>query len=193
MTTGAPTPPSPSRPRPGRLRRVLPLALAGWFVVEIWLLTLVAGAAGGFTVFLLLVAGAVLGGVVIKAAGRRAFRNLTEAVQQAQNGTPPTAPRAGEGSGLVMLAGLLLIVPGLISDALGLLLLLPPVRGFLGRRAERALERRMRAAAPGSLGDVFQQARTRGPGGKVVQGEVVRDEEPAPGPGTREHRPPLTP
>ncbi|MFF2024662.1 FxsA family membrane protein [Streptomyces sp. NPDC058171] len=191
MTTGVPTPPRPSRSRPGKLRRIIPLALVAWFVLEIWLLTLVAGAAGGFAVLLLLVAGAVLGGVVIKAAGRRAFKNLSEAVQQAQDGVLPQSPRPGEGSGLVMLAGLFLIVPGMISDAVGLLLLLPPVRGFIGRRTERALERRMAATPPGSLGDAFQQARMRRPDGKVVQGEVIRDREPAPeqeGP-----RPPLTP
>ncbi|MFD5553374.1 FxsA family membrane protein [Streptomyces sp. NPDC127068] len=193
MTTGVPTPPRPTRSRPGKLRRIIPLAFVAWFVLEIWLLTLVADAAGGFTVLLLLVAGAVLGGVVIKAAGRRAFKNLSAAVQQAQDGALPQSPRPGEGSGLVMLAGLFLIVPGMISDAVGLLLLLPPVRGLIGRRTERALERRMAAAGGGDgfLGDAFQQARMRRPDGKVVPGEVIRDREPAPeqdGP-----RPPLTP
>jgi UPF0716 protein FxsA len=191
MTTGVPTPPRPSRSRPGKLRRIIPLALVAWFVLEIWLLTLVADAAGGFTVLLLLVAGAVLGGVVIKAAGRRAFKNLSEAVQQAQNGALPQAPRAGEGSGLVMLAGLFLLIPGVVSDAAGLLLLLPPVRKLIGRRTERALERRMAATPPGSLGDAFQQARMHRPDGKVVPGEVIRDREPAPEPDGP--RPPLTP
>ncbi len=34
----------------------------------------------------------------------------------------------------------------------------------------------MRAASPGSLQDAFQQARVRRPDGKVVQGEVVRED-----------------
>ena len=38
------------------------------------------------------------------------------------------------------------------------------------------VERRPRAA-PGSLGDAFQQARIHRPDGKVVQGEVIRDEQ----------------
>ncbi|MFD5647229.1 FxsA family protein, partial [Streptomyces anulatus] len=54
MTTG--TPP-PTRPRRSRARRFLPLALAAWLVLEIWLLTLVASAAGGLVVLLILVAG----------------------------------------------------------------------------------------------------------------------------------------
>ncbi|MFD4830065.1 FxsA family membrane protein [Streptomyces uncialis] len=194
MTTGAPNPPYPTRPRPSKVRRFLPLALVAWLVLEIWLLTVVADAAGGFTVFLLLVGAIVLGGVVIKAAGRRAFKNLSEAVQQAQSGVmPPEGGRSGEGNGLVMLAGLLLIIPGLVTDALGLLLLVPPVRKAVSRRGERALERRMRAASPGTLGDAFQQARMRRPDGKVVPGEVIHDtadprREPNPG-----QNPPLTP
>ncbi|MFF2851201.1 FxsA family membrane protein [Streptomyces sp. NPDC058001] len=199
MTTGAPNPPNqpyqpPSaRPRPSRLRRFLPLGLAAWLVLEIWLLILVAEAAGGFTVFLLLLAGVVCGAVVMKSAGRRAFRNLSEALQKAQRGENPETGARSEGNGLVMLAGLLLIIPGMISDAVGLLLLVPPVRKALSRYSEKALERRMRAASPGSLGDAFQQARIHRPDGKVVQGEVIRDDEPSgPRPPTGP-RPPLQP
>jgi Protein affecting phage T7 exclusion by the F plasmid len=132
MTTGAPTPAYPARPRRSRLRTYLPLGIAVWLVLEIWLLTVVAGAASGFAVFLLLVAGFVLGSVVIKRAGRRAFRNLTETLQQQQSGVPPRAG-GGEGNGLMMLGGLLLMIPGLISDTLGLLLLIPPVQKALSR------------------------------------------------------------
>ncbi|MFF2702930.1 FxsA family membrane protein [Streptomyces cyaneofuscatus] len=203
MTTG--TPP-PTRPRRSRARRFLPLALAAWLVLEIWLLTVVASAAGGLTVLLLLVAGAVLGTVVIKRAGRRAFKNLTETLQQmpgqpgATEAPQVTGGQASQGNGLLMLGGLLLLIPGLISDAAGLLLLIPPVRTAISRRAERSLERRMRAASPGSLSDAFQQARMHRPDGKVVQGEVIREDGTQPpsrpsGPDDdpRGPRPPLTP
>ncbi|AEY88131.1 hypothetical protein SHJG_2857 [Streptomyces hygroscopicus subsp. jinggangensis 5008] len=182
MTTGAPTSPYTARRRRSRLRRYLPLGLAAWLVLEIWLLTMVAGAAGGLTVFLLLVAGLVAGSVVIKRAGRRAFRSLNEALRQGGS------PARGGGNGLTMLGGLLLMIPGLVSDAAGLLLLLPPVQKAVSRFAENALERSLRKAAPGSLGDAFQQVRIHRPDGKVVQGEVIREDRPEP----REHRPPLT-
>jgi UPF0716 protein FxsA len=185
MTTGTPPPTAPTTARKrSRARTFVPLGIAAWLVLEIWLLTLVAGAAGGLTVFLLLVGGVVLGGAVIKRAGRRAFRNLSETIQrQQQSGGAPDPSeqqgRKGSGNGFVMLGGLLLILPGLISDALGLLVLLPPVRRTLARYAEKSLERRMNAVQqPGSLGDVFQQARMHRPDGKVVQGEVVRDDTP---------------
>ncbi|MFD8430668.1 FxsA family protein [Streptomyces sp. ARC32] len=190
MTTGAQTPRSPARPPRSRLRTFLPLGVAAWLVLEIWLLVLVAGASSGFLVFLLLVAGVVLGSVVIKAAGRRAFRNLTETLNQQQSGTPPEAARPNsEGNGLMMLGGLLLILPGLISDALGLLMLLPPVQKAVSRYAQRTVERKLRAAGPGTLGDAFRQARMHRPDGKVVQGEVIRDD---PDDTPQDPRPPLT-
>lgn len=138
----------------------------------------------------------VLGVVVIKRAGRRAFKNLTETFQQAQQGVPPTPQQPGGGNGLTMLAGLLLIMPGLLSDAAGLLLLLPPVRALVSRRAARSLERKMASAPTGSFGDALQQARIHYPDGKVVpgeviQGEVVREDRQQ-GPDTG-YRPPLTP
>lgn len=191
MTTGIST--APRRRSP--VRTFLPLAVAAWLILEIWLLSLVASQAGGLAVAALLAGAMVLGVVVIKRAGRRAFKNLTETFQ-AQQGVPPTPQQPGGGNGLTMLAGLLLIMPGLLSDAAGLLLLLPPVRALVSRRAARSLERKMASAPAGSFGDAFQQARIHYPDGKVVpgeviQGEVVREDRQQ-GPDTG-YRPPLTP
>ncbi|AJP01060.1 membrane protein [Streptomyces cyaneogriseus subsp. noncyanogenus] len=188
MTTGAQTPSYPARPRRSRLRTFLPLGIAAWLVLEVWLLSVVAGASSGLVVFLLLIAGFVLGSVVIKRAGRRALRNLTETLQQQPGATPPAARPDSEGNGLMMLGGVLLMIPGLISDTAGVLLLLPPVQKAARRTAERTVERRLRQAGPGTLGDAFRQARMRRPDGKVVQGEVVRDE---PGAAPSEQYPPL--
>ncbi|MFD9609497.1 FxsA family membrane protein [Streptomyces sp. NPDC059083] len=197
MTTGAPPPLAPKR---SRARTFLPLGIAVWLVLEIWLLTVVANAAGGLTVLALLIGGAVLGATVVKRAGRRAFRNLGSTFQQAQaaaqgGAAPSAADRAGadDRNGFLMLGGLLLIIPGLISDAAGLLLLVPQVRSFLGRYAEKAVERRMSAAPPGSLQDAFQQARMHRPDGKVVPGEVIREEAPQGPHRADEPRPPLMP
>ncbi|WP_330176835.1 FxsA family protein [Streptomyces sp. NBC_01498] len=202
MTTGAPP---PAAPRRSRARTFVPLGIALWLVLEIWLLTVVADATNALTVLALLIGAGVLGSVVVKRAGRRAFRNLTETLQQAQRQQQsPDAPTdtdenaKSSGNGFLMLGGLLIMLPGLISDAFGLVLLIPPVRSLLSRRVERSLERRMRAAGPGGLGDAFQQAqqaRMGRPDGKVVQGEVIRHDEPAPPRDSGEDgpRPPLTP
>ncbi|MFF4103819.1 FxsA family membrane protein [Streptomyces sp. NPDC001903] len=195
MTTGVPLSTAPRRRSRGRT--FLPLAVAAWLVLEIWLLSLVAGAAGGLTVAALLAGGIVLGAVVIKRAGRRAFKNLANTFQQAQQGQQPPQQAAkqqpGGGNGLTMLAGLLLMLPGLLSDVAGLLLLLPPVRAWTARRVTGSLERQMAAAPAGSFGDAFQQARIHYPDGKIVQGEVIREDEPQqPGPDAG-YRPPLAP
>ncbi|MDI3406557.1 FxsA family membrane protein [Streptomyces cavernicola] len=193
MTTGTPSPPFRPASR-SKLRRYVPLGIAAWMVLEIWLLTQVASAWGGFTVFLLLTAGLVLGGVVIKRAGRRAFKGWTEQLQQVQRGEMPERSERAGGNALTMIAGLLLMLPGLVSDGLGLLLLLPPVRGLLTKRVERSMERRIRKAGPGTFENAFQQARIHRPDGKVVQGEVIRDDAPSAPEEPRDQgpRPPLT-
>ncbi|MFD9719589.1 FxsA family membrane protein [Streptomyces sp. NPDC059076] len=204
MTIGATPPTAPKR---SRARSFIPLALVAWLVLEIWLLTLVAAAAGGLTVLALLIAGGILGAAVIKRAGRRAFRNLSETIQRqqggpAQPGTPSDPGAKSDGNGFLMLGGLLIMLPGLISDVLGLVLLVPPVRSVLRRSVERSLERRVRAASPGTIGDAYQQTRIHRPDGKVVPGEVIREdagqqgtnsERPGPGDtGKSGPRPPLT-
>lgn len=168
------------RPRRSSPRSFAPLAVAAWVVLEIWILIAVADAAGGWVVLLLLAAGFVLGGIVVKRAGLRAWRRLAESVQAAggRNADPagPRRPDRG-GNALAMLGGVLIMTPGLLSDVAGLLCLFPPTAALIRRRTERSLERRMRGAAPGSLEDSLRQARIHRPDGKVVQGEVIREDE----------------
>jgi UPF0716 protein FxsA len=166
--------------------------VAVWLVLEIWLLILIAGAAGGWVVLLMLLAGVVCGGAVIRRAGRRAVRTLRQTLRAQQAGEPVEGDQRG-GGGLLIAAGMLLIIPGPVSDALGLLLLLPPLRGAISRAMERALQRRMGASVPGTWSDAFQQARMRRGGGHVVQGEVVRDDDWAEPDRQRGPRPPLAP
>ncbi|GAB2914605.1 FxsA family membrane protein [Streptomyces heilongjiangensis] len=198
MTTGASTPTTPTypaRPRRSRLRTFLPLGIAAWLVLEIWLLTVVASAAGGLAVFVLLLAGFLAGSAVVKRAGRRAFRSLTETLQQQQGGGGPAQPGAetgkNEGNGFLMLGGLLLMLPGIVSDVVGLVLLVPPVQKALGRYTERTFERKLREAGAGGLGEAYTQARIHRPDGKVVQGEVIRDEPAGGADEPRDARPPL--
>lgn len=192
------------------------MGIAAWMVLEIWLLTVVAGATSGLTVFLLLVAGVILGGYVVKRAGRRAWRNLTESLQTAgdpaASGSSASSDdagsagaksgrgkhgsgksgngKSGSGNTLPMAGGLLLMIPGLVSDALGLLCLFPPTGKLIQRRAEKLMTRRSgHGYAPGTFGDAFQQARMHRPDGKVVQGEVIREDEPS---SPRRQDPPLT-
>jgi UPF0716 protein FxsA len=157
---------------------VVPLVIAAWAVLEIWLLTVVAGVTSGLTVLLLLLAGFVLGAVAVKRAGRSAWRNLTASVTAQQAGRAPASPEAGGRTGLAMLGGLLVMIPGFISDAVALLLLFPPTRKLIGRVADRAAARAL--SSRGVPVDPFGPAAGAGgpasADGKVIQGEVVDKE-----------------
>ena len=200
MTTGTPSPYDPQRQeagsqqggeRPPRRRRpragsLIPLAVLAWAALEIWLLVQLAQAATGWAVLGALLAGFLLGSAVVKRAGRRAWQGLAANIQQVQDqlrdpaaaGTPGPEQHRRGGNGTAMLGGLLLMVPGLASDALGLLCLFPPTAALL-RRAGARMARR------GQLGETFQhthtaqeQVRIHRPDGRIVTGEVIRDDDP---------------
>ncbi|MFD5922319.1 FxsA family membrane protein [Kitasatospora sp. NPDC058201] len=171
---------TPARPAPrSKLRRVLPLVVTAWLVLEIWLLVQVGSWLGGLTVVLLLIAGAVIGGSLIKRAGLKA---LSAAIEQSRD---PQSQQAQTGASLTVLAGLLLIVPGFLSDALALTLLFPPTRVLWRAAGRRLADKALRSTS--SVGaDPFadamrlqEQLRIHRPDGKVIQGEVV---EPGSGP-----------
>ncbi|MGA5817893.1 FxsA family membrane protein [Kitasatospora sp. NPDC094028] len=185
---------TPTRPAPrGRLRRALPLLVTAWLVLEIWLLVQVGSWLGGFTVLLLLVAGGLIGGSLIKRAGAKA---LSAAIEQSRN---PQSQQPQTGTSLTVLAGLLLILPGFLSDLVALTLLFPPTRALWRAAGRRVAGKAMRAAGPVGA-DPFadamrlqEQLRIHRPDGKVIQGEVV---EPGAGPRDPQdpdagYRPPL--
>ncbi|WP_370221118.1 FxsA family membrane protein [Kitasatospora sp. MAP12-22] len=174
-------PQAPGRPvgRRSRLRRVVPLVVTVWLVLEIWLLVELASFTGWFTVLALLVASAALGGWLIKRAGLKAFRAARASFEQ---GAVPKPGAAETGTSMTVLAGLLLILPGILLDVVALTLLFPPTRALwrlVGRRvAGSALRVPPAAAAPGAspLADALrlqEQLRIHRPDGKVIQGEVV--------------------
>jgi UPF0716 protein FxsA len=161
--------------------------------IEIYVVTRVAHAIGLGPTLLLLVAGAVLGGYVMRRAGASWWRALRTRVTAA-DGTPVTGGRpdgrAAAQAGLLFLAGLLIFLPGFVSDAVGLLLLLPPVRAGLQAGVAAWFVRRFTAVSgPGGV-----RIWSRGPGtgdasgggviqGDVIRGDIVRDDEsggPAP-------------
>ena len=74
-----------------------------------------------------------------KREGLAAWRRFQAA---AQAGRVPTVEVAD--GAMVLLAGALLLTPGFLTDAAGVLLLLPPVRAGLRRMVPRLVRRRLR-------------------------------------------------
>ena len=112
-------------------------------VVELAVIfALVSTIGWGWTLLALLATFLVGWGVVAPMAGSHLIRRIG----QLRSG--PAGQRAAAGDGaLVSLGALLVLVPGLVSTALGLLLLIPPVRSAVGPGltaiAVRTLQRQM--------------------------------------------------
>ncbi|WP_328461368.1 FxsA family membrane protein [Streptomyces sp. NBC_00448] len=175
MTTNTSPPVRPQRQRRSRARTIVPIAIAVWVALEIWLLTVVAGATNWLVVFLCILAGFVLGAAAVKRAGRSAWQNLAASVNAQQQGVQPGPPQGGGRTGLAMLGGLLLIIPGFVSDAVALVLLIPQARAFIGRRVDRAILGRAVPMPPGGPAGGFG-----GPGGPGFGG----GDGPGGGPGS---------
>lgn len=92
-------------------------------LLEAMLLAKVAQLVGWGTTVLLVVATAMIGSMLLRRQGLATWMRLNQRMQQ---GEMPAAELV-EGV-LLLLGGVLLITPGFISDSLGLLLLLPPLR-----------------------------------------------------------------
>ena len=117
--------------------------------VELLLLLFAAGATGGWPVALWCLLTGIAGVAMIRLQGIVLLRRLSQSDQ-------PAMPAAALSGALFALAGLLLLVPGLLSDTLGLTLALPAVR----RRLTRWLPTRAPATAPAD--------------GTVIEGEYRR-------------------
>jgi UPF0716 protein FxsA len=138
-------------------------------VAEIVVFVLVAQWIGVALTILLVLASSLVGAWLLRNSGLRAWRGLREA---GLAGRPP-GPEVSQGL-LGLLSGLLLVVPGFLTDLVGLALLAPPLRRLAGRGAQRAAERRMSSAAAGT---VFGPRRVRvRPGGAPTDGEPIEGE-----------------
>ncbi|WP_327091977.1 FxsA family protein [Nonomuraea sp. NBC_01738] len=144
-------------------------------VLEIWLAFQVGAAIGGPATVALLAAGVVVGGWVVRREGRRAWRELNAALQA---GRMPERELAD--SGFVLAGGALLMVPGFLTDVLGLLFLVPFTRPLLRRLGSWFFAKRIKAMAGASpyanLGTPFQERAEQAPYKDVVHGEVIREE-----------------
>jgi UPF0716 protein FxsA len=94
-----------------------------WPVAELFVAIKVAEAIGVLLTVILLVAGWPVGIWLTKTQGRAAWRRLSAALTQTHPPRPPG--REVIDGALVLVGGILLIVPGFITDVLGLLLLAP--------------------------------------------------------------------
>lgn len=149
------------------------LAFVVLVILEVLAIRFVAARIGGGPTFLLIVATSLAGAWVVALEGRRRWQALAEAVQA---GRPPQREVA-DGI-LVLLGGLLLLLPGLVSDVLGLLLVLPFTRALARRVLLPMLSRHVLLNVSGPAGGGPRFGPGRGPRarGEVIEGHVIRDD-----------------
>ena len=128
-------------------------------IAAIWA---VGSAVGVLGTLGLLLAGAFLGSWLARREGAKAMRAFTAAARSGR----PAEKELTDGM-LVGLGGVLILVPGFVSDVLGLLLILPPSRAMARRLWLRRMEKRAVRFANQRRGPVM-----------VVDSEVVSPQEP---------------
>lgn len=139
------------------------LLLVIWPIAELVVVIKVAELVGIPLMLGLLLLGCVAGGLVLRYSGRTAWRRFQEAVR---SGRTPT--REVVDGALVVSAGTLLLVPGFITDAIGLFLLFPTralVRGLVTAYATSNIVVKAGTTAYGGASSAFQRrGRPRRPG-----------------------------
>ena len=148
------------------LRLAMVVAFIGVPLLEIYVLIQVGQVIGPWWTILLLIVASVLGTWLIRSEGGRAWRALTEALQ---TGRMP-ARELADGA-LILIGGTLMLTPGFVTDAVGVLLILPFTRPIARRLLSGVVARRLLGSGPVSgPGHTDRPGPTGGP---VVRGEVV--------------------
>ena len=133
-------------------------------LVEIYVLLEVGGVIGVLPTIALVVLTAVMGAGLIRAQG---LATLGRVQKELERGELPAV--AIIEAALLLVAGALLLTPGFVTDTIGFLILVPPLRR---RVIESFIARRLAAAgAPGQ----GRQGASGGP--RVIEGEYRREDD----------------
>ena len=161
-------------------RRWLPVLLVVLFVgvplLEIYVLIQIGQVIGVWWTILLLILASVVGSWLVKREGGRAWQALTTALQ---TGRMPHRELAD--GALILVGGTLMLTPGFVSDAVGMLLILPVTRPLARRVLAQAVARRLLGSGRPPSGQTSgppPDVRRPGPAGEgpVIRGEVVDDD-----------------
>jgi len=107
-----------------------------YLIVEVVAVWAVASAVGALWTILLLLAGAMVGSWLARREGGKAMRAVIAAAQSGRSGHQEITDGM-----LVALGGVLIFLPGFVTDLLGVAAMVPPTRTMLRRAWLRRLER----------------------------------------------------
>ncbi|TWP36891.1 FxsA family protein [Leekyejoonella antrihumi] len=162
------------RPRP-LWARLLLVGLLLVPVVEIVVIVLVAHLIGWWTLLLLIVF-SVAGGWLVRRQWSSTWTQLQDALQ---TGRMPA--RELTDTALLLVGGAFLMIPGFVTDVVGLILVAPFTRPLTRLLLQFAVTRRMWATVAGPSGSMGPMGwRSTGPrrgDDQVIEGEIVDDDE----------------
>lgn len=116
-------------------------------ILELYVIVQVAGGIGTLETIGLLIVISVVGAWLVRREGTSVLRKIQ---QQLQNQQMPTKQIVD--GGLIMFAGALMLTPGFVTDAVGVLLLIPPTRIAVRQVLMRRFSGRVQAATFGGPG-----------------------------------------
>jgi UPF0716 protein FxsA len=115
-------------------------------LVELYLLIAIGGSVGVAPTIALIATTGILGAWLAKREGRKALASYQEALTQGR------LPEDGIVSGLLILVGgVLLIAPGVLTDVVGLSLMIPPIRRGVAKLVTRRVEARIQSGQIGVM------------------------------------------
>ncbi|MBI4510416.1 MAG: FxsA family protein [Deltaproteobacteria bacterium] len=147
--------------------------------LELYFLLVIGRQVGFWPTLGLVMATGIMGAVLARAEGLRVLRQWQEALSEGR------VPEEGVlSSVLILVGGVLLVTPGVLTDVVGFVLLFPPTRRWACQLARKILERNIRKGrihVVGLSGDPFSpsQGGRRGVGvssGRIIDVELVDSE-----------------
>lgn len=152
-------------------------------VIEIAIFIQVGGLIGVWPTIAIVLGTAFLGASLLRVQGLQTWRRAEEAMRR---GEPPVAEMLD--GVFLFIAALLMVTPGLFTDAIGILLLIPPLRRRTGllvaRRLAQSGKFHVHTSGMGGMGGTGQDAPRRPPQGPgpVIEGEAeeIAPEEDGP-------------
>ena len=155
-----------------KLRGGLPLVIFSVLLVavpilEVWLLIGVSRQVGGWQLIAILVGELLLGAWLLRREGSRAWGALNAAFT---TGRVPTGELAD--AALILVGGVLLMLPGFITDFLGLTLLLPITRPVARRILAFFVARRINKLGGAA---VLRRTGAVAGAGTIIRGETVAE------------------
>jgi len=111
------------------------LVFVGVPLLELFVILQMSGAIGGWPTAVLLITFSIVGAMLLRFEGRRAWSEFRRALSEGRWPGDEVAQGA-----LIIVGGTLLVTPGFITDLVGFLLLLAPTRRLVARGVRKRME-----------------------------------------------------